>query len=79
MPELLREKGYHSVALGKWHLGGGEGMTPTEQGFDEFLGFLPGAAMFMEEDDPEVVNSKQDFDPIDKLPDTDYETILWSN
>ena len=71
LPELLEQKGYHSVALGKWHLGGGEGMTPTEQGFDEFLGFLPGAAMFMEEDDPEVVNSKQDFDPIDKF--------LWAN
>jgi len=71
LPELLEQKGYHSVALGKWHLGGGEGMTPTEQGFDEFLGFLPGAAMFMEEDDPDVVNSKQDFDPIDKF--------LWAN
>ena len=71
LPELLEQKGYHSVVLGKWHLGGGEGMTPTEQGFDEFLGFLPGAAMFMEEDDPEVVNSKQDFDSIDKF--------LWAN
>ena len=71
LPELLEQKGYHSVALGKWHLGGSEGMTPTAQGFDEFLGFLPGAAMFMEEDDPGVVNSKQDFDPIDKF--------LWAN
>ena len=71
LPELLEQKGYHSVALGKWHLGASEGMTPTAQGFDEFLGFLPGAAMFMEEDDPGVVNSKQDFDPIDKF--------LWAN
>lgn len=71
IPEILKEKGYHSVALGKWHLGGGKGMTPNDQGFDEFLGFLPGAALFMEEDDEEVVNSKQEFDPIDKF--------LWAN
>ena len=57
LPEMLDQRGYHSVALGKWHLGGGKGMTPNEQGFDEFLGFLPGGAMFMEEGDSQVVNS----------------------
>ena len=71
LPELLGQEGYHSVALGKWHLGASEGMTPTDQGFDEFLGFLPGAALFMDQDDPHVINSKQDFDPIDKF--------LWAN
>lgn len=71
LPEVLKEKGYHSLLLGKWHLGADEGMTPNDQGFDEFLGFLGGGAMFMEEDDPNVVNSKQDFDPIDKY--------LWPN
>lgn len=71
LPESLKEKGYHSIMLGKWHLGADEGMTPNDQGFDEFLGFLTGAAMFMEEDDPNVVNSRQDFDRIDKF--------LWSN
>lgn len=69
--ELLKPEGYHSVVLGKWHLGGSEGFSPIDQGFDEFLGFLPGAALFMGEDDPNVVNSKQDFDPIDKF--------LWAN
>lgn len=71
LPEVLKEKGYHSLLLGKWHLGADEGMTPNDQGFDEFLGFLGGGAMFMEEDNPNVVNSKQDFDPIDKY--------LWPN
>lgn len=69
--ELLKPEGYHSVVLGKWHLGGSEGFSPIDQGFDEFLGFLPGAALFMDEDDPNVVNSRQDFDPIDKF--------LWAN
>ena len=71
LPEMLKEKGYHSIALGKWHLGVNNGMTPTDQGFDEFLGFLNGAGLFMREDDDNVVNSKQDFDPIDKF--------LWAN
>ena len=71
LPEALKGKDYHSIALGKWHLGASEGMLPNDQGFDEFLGFLGGGGMFMEEDDPEVVNSKQDFDPIDRF--------LWPN
>ena len=69
--ELLKEKGYHSLLLGKWHLGGGAQTNPNAQGFDEYLGFLPGAAMFLPEGDPDVVNSKQDFDPID--------VFLWAN
>ena len=71
LPELLKQRGYHSVAVGKWHLGEVDGMRPIDQGFDEFLGFLPGAALFMPENDANVVNSKQDFDPIDKF--------LWAN
>jgi arylsulfatase A-like enzyme len=71
LPELLKPRGYHSVAIGKWHLGSSEGMLPNDQGFDEFLGFLAGAAMFLPPGDDNVVNSKQDFDPIDKF--------LWAN
>ncbi len=65
LPELLADRGYHSMILGKWHLGENEGHAPNDQGFDEFLGFLPGAAMFAEFDDPETVKSIQAFDPID--------------
>lgn len=71
LPEVLKEKGYHSLAIGKWHLGYNDGLMPNDQGFDEFLGLLGGGGLFLEEDDPEVVNSKQDFDPIDRF--------LWPN
>jgi arylsulfatase A-like enzyme len=71
LPELLAERGYHSVILGKWHLGSNEGHTPNDQGFDEFLGFLPGAAMFAEYDDPKMIKSIQAFDAIDQF--------LWPN
>ncbi|HTF21736.1 MAG TPA: arylsulfatase [Chryseolinea sp.] len=49
--EILRENGYNTFALGKWHLtpvteNGGAGpfnRWPTGRGFDHFYGFHPGA------------------------------------
>ncbi|WP_417493264.1 sulfatase-like hydrolase/transferase [Maricaulis sp.] len=74
MAELLRDQGYHTMFFGKWHLGAAEAFRPQNQGFDEWLGFLPGAALFMDVDDPEVVNSIHDFDPIDQFiwPNLDF-------
>ncbi|HET9161449.1 MAG TPA: sulfatase-like hydrolase/transferase [Caulobacteraceae bacterium] len=65
--EVLRGQGYHTVHLGKWHLGGAPGTRPEQQGFDESLGFMGGAAMYLPQNDPNVVNSKQDFDGIDRF------------
>jgi arylsulfatase A-like enzyme len=71
LAELLAERGYHTIGLGKWHLGGVAGRTPETQGFDEFLGFRAGGGMYLDPDDPRAVNSIQDFDPIDRF--------LWAN
>lgn len=38
MAEMLKEAGYDTAMLGKWHLGWTEGRFPTNQGFDEFYG-----------------------------------------
>jgi arylsulfatase A-like enzyme len=65
--ELLRDGGYRTLMFGKWHLGETDGMRPTDQGFDEFLGFYSGAQLFGAEEDPNIVSSKQDFDPIDRF------------
>jgi arylsulfatase A-like enzyme len=67
LPELLRARGYRTLMLGKWHLGENPGQRPNDQGFDEFLGFYSGGALYGEEDDPEIVSSKQPFDPIDRF------------
>lgn len=40
LPHLLKQAGYHSAIVGKWHLGIHEPNTPTERGFDHFHGFL---------------------------------------
>ena len=41
IPELLKEKGYTSALVGKWHLGHAVGYLPMDQGFDSYFG-VPG-------------------------------------
>jgi uncharacterized sulfatase len=65
LAELLKTAGYHTAHIGKWHLGRTHGMAPHEQGFDESL--LMASGLYLPEDHPDVVNSKQDFDPIDRF------------
>ena len=36
--ELLKDKGYKTAAIGKWHLGHKVPFLPLQQGFDEFYG-----------------------------------------
>ena len=67
--ELLKGRGYHNIHIGKWHLGSTAEMRPNNQGFDESLFMESG--LYLPEKDPRVVNSKQDFDPIDRF--------LWPN
>jgi arylsulfatase A-like enzyme len=67
--KLLKPQGYHTIHIGKWHLGGTPEMRPNNQGFDESLFMESG--LYLPENDPNVVNSKQDFDPIDRF--------LWPN
>lgn len=38
--EILKPLGYHTAALGKWHLGVHEQFRPLSQGFDEYYGCL---------------------------------------
>jgi len=68
--EMLKPQGYHNVHIGKWHLGHSNEFLPRKQGFDESLRIDQGS-LFLPKDDPNVVNAKLEFDPIDK--------ILWGN
>ncbi|MEQ1700656.1 MAG: sulfatase-like hydrolase/transferase, partial [Ilumatobacteraceae bacterium] len=51
LPEILREQGWNSFAVGKWHLtpmhhtgpSGPFYQWPTQRGFDRFYGFMDGA------------------------------------
>ncbi len=68
LAESLKARGYHTVHIGKWHLGRDNGMAAHEQGFDESL--LMTSGLYLPKDHPNVVNAKLDFDPIDQF--------LWS-
>lgn len=63
--ELLKQKNYHTVHIGKWHLGRNAESNPNAQGFDESL--LMHSGLFLEEDDPDGVSAKLEFDPIDRF------------
>jgi uncharacterized sulfatase len=65
LAELLSEQGYHTVHIGKWHLGRENGMAAHDQGFDESL--LMSSALYGLRDDEEVIQARQDFDPIDRF------------
>jgi arylsulfatase A-like enzyme len=65
--DILHRQGYHTVHLGKWHLGGSHGSRPEDKGFDESLGFIAASSLYLPENSPDVENSKQDFDPIDTV------------
>lgn len=63
--EVLKQAGYHNVHIGKWHLGRSAPSRAVSQGFDESL--MMASGLFLKEDDPNGVNAKLDFDPLDKF------------
>ncbi|WP_276481605.1 sulfatase [Paraflavitalea pollutisoli] len=40
LAELLKQRGYHTALVGKWHLGDKPEYHPNAQGFDQFFGTL---------------------------------------
>ena len=69
--QAMKSRGYHTIMLGKWHLGGTKATRPEARGFDEALAFYPGASLYLPVGDSAGEESHQNFDPIDKF--------LWAN
>jgi arylsulfatase A len=38
LAEIVKQKGYRTICIGKWHLGHREPFLPTKQGFDSYFG-----------------------------------------
>src|SRR4030095_1063717 len=62
--EVLKQRGYHCIHLGKWHLGEAPPMRPEAQGFDESLGFMAGAAKYLS---GAGVDARLPGDPLDRF------------
>ncbi len=63
--ELLKQQGYYTAHVGKWHLGSVDDMVVTNQGFDDSLELK--GALYLPEDHPDVVNAKVQGDRIDRM------------
>jgi arylsulfatase A-like enzyme len=44
--EVLKESGYHTMLVGKWHLGSGKEYWPRERGFEDFYGVPEGGGVY---------------------------------
>lgn len=82
VPRLLREQGYHTACIGKWHLGftvqgGGDKKVPglgaitqdgpLSRGFDTFLGFQHARSMSAFYTDDRVTNTIKEIDMLPAL------------
>lgn len=65
LAEVLKPAGYHTMHIGKWHLGQSKQFAPNAQGFDESI-MLEGL-LHLPADDPNAVNARLAFDPIDQF------------
>lgn len=67
--EMLRDAGYYTAHIGKWHLGSVGEMTPNQQGFEDSLELS--GILYLPEDHPDVVNQK--------FPADGTDTMVWAS
>jgi arylsulfatase A-like enzyme len=48
LPSLLRQAGYATSLIGKWHLGVLPGFSPLKSGYEQFFGIFDGAADYFD-------------------------------
>jgi arylsulfatase A-like enzyme len=70
MADRLREAGYATVCIGKWHLGGETRFLPMNRGFDEFYGTVANTPFF---NPPNFIDSRVSAE-ITPVQDTNFYT-----
>lgn len=77
LPRLMKDAGYDTALIGKWHLGLGPAYHPLRHGFDEFYGFLGAAADYTSHRDTET-HDNQFFDGTTPVTESGYLTDMFT-
>ena len=72
--DYMREAGYRTGIVGKWHEGTMPGSRPLERGFDEFYGFLVGSTYFLPPEGSDTIPGL--YDGTERIKVTDYLTFV---
>ncbi|NBB15183.1 sulfatase-like hydrolase/transferase [Caulobacter sp. SLTY] len=64
MPQVMKQAGYATGMVGKWHIGSGPGFHPLDRGFDSYFGILGGAGDFWLEQKPGDIHAAIDGDQL---------------
>ena len=74
---LLKQNGYKTYLVGKWHLGFKPQFNPLKNGYDYFFGFHGGGIDYISHNDPKGNNDLyENYSPIKK---NGYLTDIWSD
>ena len=88
IPELLRQAGYRTALVGKWHLGSQSPNRPTDRGFEEYYGVPSGCCNYFNpaQPDPKFYDGTAKRRPfvhnqesIDQFPDSYYTTDAFTD
>ena len=75
MGDTMRDQGYRTIAIGKWHLGELPKYHPNRRGFDEFYGFLGGSRSYWLLKNPAVGHAiRHNEKPVDEEKEITYLT-----
>ena len=72
--DRLKELGYQTACIGKWHLGGDEAHHPNSRGFDYYFGRFKGHGYFPKASDKKIYRQRAPVETIDVPYTTDWYT-----
>lgn len=73
LPQVLKREGYHTHAVGKWHLGAHAWeFTPTFRGYDTYLGYLQGGESYFTHEVPWFIPGWLDKTPFPMINQYDF-------
>jgi arylsulfatase len=83
LPQLLRDAGYHTYMVGKWHLGKSPELIPAARGFERDFSLLDGAGSYWDMTNFTAASPKSVFTEdgkyLTKLPDDYYATKTYTD